>query len=529
MTLLISLVITTAITLITEMLMRFILLLATKTITVAYGLLNVGNGNLFESLAGFLPALGSVNLLDISRGIAYGVVVLLMMASIIRSYLNLASGEEAENPAKAVGRAIISTLLIVLFYGSNTYVFSHNGDAILDVYNSGGLLGLLGTWFSDILALLGDIPDISAWDAIRNDNIFINLICEGIILKYSVEAAVSFIQRIFMYGIYVMFGHIALAMSASKDTENIAREWVVNLFSQFLALFISIAMWKVFAITLSDGLGNFTDVFKCMAALAVVSNSEKILNAMGFKAVGSPAAGRRMVAAMAGFPEGAKHIAETSYHNSLHGNSPVISGVKSFLGIKDAEKPVVPSQLSAGVQPLLKEDGSFAKPVEQTKWGKPTEAYLNQQVAYKSVKESLDNRQAMSVQHLSNAIGLSENANMQIIGEGGMASYARTDSDIEGASARMNIENGDGSVRSFIGFTPLSEEPHEQFPAGTTISVTDPITYEIREMETTTKMYKPSPDSGYIYELRDKKQPSEQPPESDDKYDKKKVKGEELL
>ena len=96
--------------------------------------------NIFQSFIDLIPFSASLHLGPIIKGMSYGLVVLLMIISVLRSMSSPFTGNDAENPAQSLIRAAVSMVLITAIFGTE---YAGGASSI----RFGGLLDVIGRWF----------------------------------------------------------------------------------------------------------------------------------------------------------------------------------------------------------------------------------------------------------------------------------------------------------------------------------------------------------------------------------------------
>ena len=92
-----------------------------------------------------------------------------------------------------------------------------------------------------------------------------------------VGAALQYVERIVSFAIYMIFGPIAVAMYASKDTSSVCKTWLMGVFSEFLSIIVSLIMWISFIESAKSGDESLLHYAIMIAILGVMRNSEKII------------------------------------------------------------------------------------------------------------------------------------------------------------------------------------------------------------------------------------------------------------
>lgn len=242
--------------------------------------------NIIQKFADYIPF--NIDIAGVIRGIAFGVLLLILLVSLVKSISAPFTGESAPNPWQVCIRFVLTIVLINLIFGTN-FLTNGNGQTFL----SQGLIAKFGEWFSVILSKLNN-EELSvqfAWSGINPAHTLVVLIMCISLLTSIIGAALTHIERIISFGLYVILGPIAVAMNACQETAETFKQWVIGVFAQFMAIFLSLVLWQSFKLCLVncfsnssfiDGISLF-DMAITMALLGIVKNSEKILNAFGIR------------------------------------------------------------------------------------------------------------------------------------------------------------------------------------------------------------------------------------------------------
>ena len=380
-----------------------------ETITVF-----ASNQNIFVTFINLIPFANTINLSAIIRGTAYGVAMMLMTVSIVKSFISPFTGDDSINPAQAAVRAALTIILIGMIFGSS---FGWSQSYIY----YGGLLRLVGKWFGTLLSKVGAIPGrgLTHLFSFKLNPIeyIAGILLELALLTSIVGGALQYVERIISFAIYIIIGPIAVSMYASKDTENISKDWMLGVLSQFLAIFISLIMWIAFIESAKKGDSSLLHYAIMIAILGVMRNSEKIINAFGLQTMKLGDSAR---AAVAGFGLATSTIIMSSRFSSLASQK----GSSSVTNVAGSNSMYAPGTVSA-----YNKAGVFGDP-SSTKLGQakniatsmqPITAIRNasaQNKAMSSVTSALQAGNAIDAKTLNTAMGLSTNTSIHAIGSG---------------------------------------------------------------------------------------------------------------
>lgn len=309
------------------------------------------DGNLLKSFETVLNGSGfsiGVNLPQIILAISFVLIILFTLFSVINSMISALEGESAESPIKVLLRALITVVMEVAIFGLPSL---HTASNWFVVGGGGGLLSALGQIASKILALIS--PTAFKMDAsfgagltglgIANAIVYV-ILCLSVFTGV-ISASIVFIERYLTFGLYILIGPLAVATNTSKSTERTFHDWLTGLLSNFISLFISILGFRLFLNSLKSVLEvkeltiSSETLFKfavSIALMSLITNSEKIANAFGFRTIAngdtarSIAAGTRL-ASRAFMMTGGKAIAGGINHiNNRATQSRAINATKAF-------------------------------------------------------------------------------------------------------------------------------------------------------------------------------------------------------
>lgn len=257
------------------------------------------NDNMLDSFYSLLPVGFSetdnkeaiIDIAGIIDGITVALLVLIIIASVLKSISAPITGEDAENPIQVIIRAIIALFLKVAIFGSSLFAFD-------------GLLGLIGKIFTIAMSYVGEklisLEDISFADGTLTVNpvAYIGmLLLTGALVAAVIGAAITYIERILTFIASLILGPIAVILYANKSTSDVTKSWIESIFAQLGAILLSLIMWALFlaqvsAATKSDSgfiewdAGASVRIFQLGVAIAILSlvrNSEKIFNNLGIR------------------------------------------------------------------------------------------------------------------------------------------------------------------------------------------------------------------------------------------------------
>lgn len=369
--------------------------------------------NIFVTFINLIPFASTINLSAIIKGTAYGTVMLLMVISIVKSFISPFTGDDSINPAQAAIRAALAIVLIGAIFGSGYWGKNY-------VYY-GGLFRLVGKWFGTILSKVGAIPSrgLSNLFSFKLNPVeyLAGILLELALLTSIIGAALQYVERIISFAMYIIIGPIAVAMYASRDTENICRDWMMGVLSQFVAIFISLIMWISFIECARDGDNTLLHYAIMIAILGVMRNSEKIINAFGLQTMKLGDSARAAVA-------GVGVITSTVMMSSRFAALSHKRGGSSATNIAGSTSMYAPGTVSA-----YNSAGVFGNTASM-KMGQaqriassaqPITAIRNasaQNKAMSSVKNALESGASIDARTLNTAMGLNSSTSVHAIGNG---------------------------------------------------------------------------------------------------------------
>ena len=404
------------------------------------------NQNIFTTFVDLIPFASTIHLNSIIKGISYGVVFLLMVISILRSVTSPFTGDDAINPAQAGIRAAVAIVLIIAIFGAG---FGFSGTN--NVYYA-GLLDPIGRWFGTILSKVGAVPSRGLENVFKFElnpiEYIAGILLELALLTSIVGAALQYVERIISFAIYMIFGPIAVAMYASKDTASVCRTWLMGVFSEFLSIVVSLIMWISFIQSAKTGDGSLLHYAIMIAILGIMRNSEKIINAFGFQTIRLGDSARSMVAGI-GMATSGFMIANSTYRFAT-------TAGKNFIN-SNGGKPI-------GTINPINGRGEFGNPSFSTSFGQamqvmtaPTpatayNAYKNarsQSQAMTAVKTAMANNQPVNAQTLNTALGLTNSSNIHAVGGGsaGDTMFAAT----------ATLTDGETKISGFMGDAEINK------------------------------------------------------------------------
>lgn len=388
------------------------------------------NQNVITTFVNLLPFAGEnaqtvVNVGSIIDGVAYGIMVLIILIGVIKSIAAPLVGDDtADNPINIVFRVIIAIVLKHMIFGFGTEFLG---------WSFNGLLGVFGRWFGTILSTVGDFnyesfTDINAWTL--NPAAYIGaLILMATLLGSVLGAAISYIERILSFAVSVLIGPIAISLYAYKDTQDVAKNWIMSIFTQFGCILLNLLLWGAFInqINSLEGLWALADsktgtvgtlIFKLAIAIALLSlirNCEKIFNTFGLRTMPNQDSARAIAGGVATLGSAAlvamraTPAAKAAVERGMHGKSPAMGGSFGRGGLNGpGGSSRVPYTGNASLfdkngQMNIRGEGNKASNIARGVMARSAGNY-NAKVAGDNSTRAAQNRQSAAIGNLTSAI-----------------------------------------------------------------------------------------------------------------------------
>ena len=284
-------------------------LLLSGTLILAVSLFDATQFNIFtggnilakiESLVS-INSVG-INLMAIFNAIAQGIILISIAVKVLRMIISSVGSGPAEEPVQIIIDIVVTYLIMAFFFGSGVGLTN----------TSSGLIGTLGNIGGQLLSQLKNATTFDAIDLITGQGIkifasinpaetIVVLLLTMAMMSGVLTASITHIERCISFFLYFLFGPICVAFYINKDTRQITWQWLLGMIAQILTIFISLVIFAVFINTfksipsymttsLDGAFGTRVSdiVFKyamCVALLSIVTNSEKILNAIGLRTI----------------------------------------------------------------------------------------------------------------------------------------------------------------------------------------------------------------------------------------------------
>lgn len=359
--------------------------------------------NIFERFVSLIPFADNFSLAALIKGIAIGLVVILVVIAAIKSFTAPISGEDSPNLIQVVMRAALSIILIIVIFGTN---FGKTSQ-----FN--GILSLIGSWFGRILSYIemsANTIDVEfVFD--RNPSYYVGyLLLLAALVTQVVSAAITILERYISLGISVICGPIMVAMYTSPETKDTTKNWALSIFTQFLAIFLSMFMWMAFIYQANKafGSGSIFELAVAIVILTMVRNSEKILNTFGLRTLSVGDSARAITGGFAlasgAFMVGSR-VAGMAGRFKTAGTT---AGVASAYSKEGAFGGDAARRYATQTSNVL----NSARPISSTVNA------VRQNSAIKQVQSAMSNHESISAKTMNQALGLSSKTDTQVIGNG---------------------------------------------------------------------------------------------------------------
>lgn len=362
--------------------------------------------------------------------------------AVIESNLSALEGEGAEPPFKILIRGVVTLILILGICGVPF------GDGFFGV---NGLISVCGDMFSGVISDLVSGYNASTVTSITYSLAAFNipaqvamLVMTFALFKGTIEAGIVYVERWLSYCLYICFLPVGIACNASKKMHGNCAQMMIGVVAQIFTIIVTIFGFRIYFNSLSNlsGVTAFGSdvVFNyaiALACLSFVKNSEKIVNALGFKTIangdtarefarGSMEMGRNIIAPitrpmqMAAGRRTADAITGSAYAGArrhLGENNLITKGIGAF-------KTGGPNTEIKGAG--IVKDGKFAMPSTSEQWAQgtsrlttpfnkliPNGDYAKFSQAMHRVNEGIENNTAISGKDLALVGGTSELENFK--------------------------------------------------------------------------------------------------------------------
>lgn len=239
---------------------------------------------------------------SIFLAIGYSVLGILVLFSILKAMASPITGTQTKNPINYLIKGVVTMFVMMLIFGVGNYkgLINWAGEQ-MNTFMSWATTGFLGSngklaitsesIVSQVKAATGDLSSILNFTGDGKVSgiaciVFAIAICSGCI-----QAAITYVERYLSLALYLALGPICIGFSASDETKGTTLEWVKGVFSQFLTILVSVLCWRMFFVQVVKTWSYF-NLAICLAILALIKHSEKLVNMMGFRTMVSGEAAR---------------------------------------------------------------------------------------------------------------------------------------------------------------------------------------------------------------------------------------------
>ena len=260
----------------------------------------VFSSNMVNNVINLLPYTYVKIIPNIVYAIAWGIIGISLITTIIKSMTSNLTGEKSLNPIQIVGRVIVSALLFLLFFGKLGFIDVTILNKV-SLHNYSSLLGFIGNIFSQIMQPIIDmnnsnsftLSEIHLTASLNVGYMFVYAVLSIGIFYNVFTATIAYLERLITFALYILLGPICCAMYVNPDTEHITKRWIKGIFTSLLVIFISTIMWGIFLSQMinliefnpQNIVKDIINIVLAMVFLDFVSDSEKLLNQMGFSTI----------------------------------------------------------------------------------------------------------------------------------------------------------------------------------------------------------------------------------------------------
>lgn len=364
------------------------------------------------------------------------------LIAVIESNISALEGEGAEPPFKILVRGIVTLVLILGICG----IPFGNG-----FFGVNGLISVCGDLFSGVASDLVQGYNTGSVSAITYSLTAFNIPAQVVILiftfslfKGTIEAGVVYVERWLSYCLYICFLPVGIACNASKKMHGNCAQMMIGVVAQIFTILVTIFGFRIYFNALNNlggvsvfGADLLFNYAVALACLSFVKNSEKIVNALGFKTIangdtarefarGSMEMGRNIIAPitrpmqMAAGRKTADAITGSAYAGArrhLGENNLITKGIGAYktggpnteikgAGIVENGRLRMPSTSEQWAQGTSRLTTPFNKAI-------PNGDYAKMSQAMHRVNEGLDNDTAMSGQDVYLSTGVSNIENFK--------------------------------------------------------------------------------------------------------------------
>lgn len=303
-----------------------------------------------------VSVISDINFINIFKTLGWAILILGTLISAINSFVASTSGNKAKNPGQVVVNSIMSAVLMVAIFGVGNFSglineFGELMNKVMSLVTEGFVTkdaqgnALLAIKANDIYnsvkaakasrsSIIGDL--VSATNGNISSNQVVYLIYAVAITSGVVRGAITYIERYLSMAMYLMVGPICVGFNSMDETKDTCKQWFMGLVTQALAILLSIICWRFFFVQVCKE-WTLLNLTITLAILSLVSNSEKLLNAIGLKTMVNGDSARMFLGAAA-----STGIAISSAANTMFRAGTGLTGaVRSDIGnmrMKNANK-----------------------------------------------------------------------------------------------------------------------------------------------------------------------------------------------
>lgn len=223
-----------------------------KTVIINGGILDFNN--IVSGISNIFGAI-NINIETIIYSIALFTMFLTILASGIKMMTSTLNGKETDSPIQFIVRLITATFLLASFSyfttgfaqicnGLLTHASTSSFFGLSEDSFAGGISTFLALFSYNDIASFTDVSVVALIKYIANDVITIIFIFT--LFKDTFAVALTFVERIIQFAVYMLLGPICIAFYPYKETSNIMKEWFMGVLSQTLVIFLSCMLFNCY-------------------------------------------------------------------------------------------------------------------------------------------------------------------------------------------------------------------------------------------------------------------------------------------
>lgn len=274
--------------------------IGTIPLTIAFDMCSQILGTSFFSfkitdIYNILPNVG-ISYGALFKTIGYSLIMILSLFSILKSMTAPITGAQSKSPVQYLVNGVISVVLMILIFGIGSYdgLINVLGDQmnVFMEWITEGFIGSNGSLASTADTVAKEMTSSSIGSNAIAQIVFIIAVCVGI-----VKAAITYVERYLSLAIYLALGPVCVGFNAADETKGTLIEWFKTIFATMLTIIVTIFCWRLFfaQVVLK---WTYLNLAISMALLALIQNSEKLVNALGLRTIATGEAARSLGSAI---------------------------------------------------------------------------------------------------------------------------------------------------------------------------------------------------------------------------------------